>query len=1149
MYCHRCGSLNPDEAQRCYRCSTELCNDASDPTEDLRRLERELAAARESIKRLSRYIPPVIVEGVLHDQKHLRGERREMAVLFADTEGFTHLSASLDAESAFDLINDLLARLIACVHSYGGMVGSFTGDGLLAVFGVPTSHENNAEMAVRAALDMQKAAAGFAPIAHAQFGAPLQIRIGIHCGLAIAGIIGTEEQAAYTVIGETVNLAARLETITAPGDILVSTRVYAQTQSLFTFEKQKAVPIKGVENPVITYRVLDERASPTTTRGIPGIARIFLGRQTELATLNAQLDALLKDYNGRIVIIRGEAGMGKSRLVAEWLSTAAPDTVQIWQGRGLSYITSVGYGVFRSLLNNAVGKQTTKERWVSQISASLVPFLKQILAMPLSPTEELPLAALSPEHIKQLTTLALRERLLKAAQQQPLVIVLDDLQWADDLSRDTLRTLCDLIYEAPILFCIISRPHATDLYETAGDDANRVRIEVNPLTQAQSQALLAHNVEMGSMPASIVDMILTRAEGNPFYIEEFVRMLIEKELLHLVDGKWHVISTVALEKLEVPPSLHSLMLARVDRLPENLRNVLRDASVIGLQFDARLLESIEYHFHGTASIAPYLERLTAAELLEPVPQAGPTIYTFRHILTQETIYNSILHSQRPELHRVVAESIRRLYRDDLESHAEVLARHYDQARVRDKALHYAILAGDRARARYANREAIEFYSRALQLSQHFTHRDSERWAAAVGLADVQQHIGEYEQAIAFYQAALEERTDAPAEDQAEAMLKLARTWTQRGDMEEAETWLHHGISKLNELERKFPHIEAEIYAYLGWIALRRGDLVKAQSWLEQALALVDNTSHYDVLSTILNHLGAVYHDQGDWDRAAHAIERALSIREELGDLPGVARSANSLGVLKSDSGHWSSALEDFQRSLHVLEGIGDIEGTAIAHTNIGGVYIDMGAWDQAESHLRQSLEIAQQIAHPFELAQAHLNYGRLHLAQAQWPDAQQHLDTAISYYRQAGAHTNTNLILAYWLQGILSLEQGQVDAASMWCQQMNTLLQDVNGKAPGGSAEWGHYQQLRGRLALAQGDPGHAINHLKQGETIFLASNTHIEIGRTAYLSAQARLALGDVEQAKNELLKAQAIFELLGAQYDLEQTQAAIATLETPAS
>ena len=441
MYCHRCGSLNPDQAQRCYRCSTELRAYTSNPNEDIRRLEKELATAQESINRLSRYIPAVIVEGILHDQKHLRGERREMAVLFADTEGFTHLSASLDAESAFDLINDLLGRLIVCVHRYGGMVGSFTGDGLLAVFGVPNFHENNAEMAVRAALDMQKAAAGFAQIAHAQLGAPIQIRIGIHSGPAIAGIIGTDEQAAYTVIGETVNLAARLETITAPGDILVSTRVYAQTRSLFAFEEQEAVSIKGVDNPVVTYRAMDKRATQRQHAASPAFRASFLGRQTELPNSTHNLHAFLQEGKGRIVSVRGEAGMGKSRLVAEWLSTIDRDTIQVWQGRGLPYVTSVGYGVFRSLLNNAISNIRRNDRWISQISASLVPFLKQILEMPLTPTEELPLATLGPEQHQATDNTGSAERLLKATQQRPLVIVLDDLQWADDLSRDALRTL------------------------------------------------------------------------------------------------------------------------------------------------------------------------------------------------------------------------------------------------------------------------------------------------------------------------------------------------------------------------------------------------------------------------------------------------------------------------------------------------------------------------------------------------------------------------------------------------------------------------------------------------------------------------------------------------------------------------------------
>ena len=349
-------------------------------------------------------------------------------------------------------------------------------------------------------------------------------------------------------------------------------------------------------------------------------------------------------------------------------------------------------------------------------------------------------------------------------------------------------------------------------------------------------------------------------------------------------------------------------------------------------------------------------------------------------------------------------------------------------------------------------------------------------------------------------------------------------------MEEAETWLRHGISKLSELERKFPHIEAEIYAYLGWISLRRGDLGKAQVMARKGAkpgrqhtslrrALNDISTIWGPYITI-KAIGIGQHRPSNVrlpSAKSWVISPALPVRQIISVF---LRVTAAIGM---------SALEDYQRSLHVLEEIGDTEGTAIAHTNIGNIYIDMGAWNQAESHLHQSLKIAQQIAHPFELAQAHLNYGRLILTQAQWQNAQQHLDTAISFYRQAGAHTNPNLITAYWLQGVLSLEQDNVDAASMWSQRMFALLQEVMEKRPGESVEWGHYEQLRGHLVLAQGNPTLALSHLKQAETIFHASNTHIEVGRTAYLSAQARLARGEIEQAKNELLKALRNFRAIG--------------------
>lgn len=1137
MYCSHCGSHNPDDAATCHVCHATL-------SADVHSLRQALTATQASLERLRRFIPSVVAESILHDQERLNGERRELAVLFADAVNFTHLSASLDAESVFNLINDLLGRLIACVHRYGGLVDKFTGDGLMAVFGAPIAHENDAEMAVRAALDMQRAADEFAPIARAQLGAPLKIRIGVHSGAAIAGILGTAEQAAYTVIGDTVNIAARLESLATPGNTLVSEQVHARTQPFFEFQVMEATFIKGVDQPVVTYQVTGRRTVAEAARGIQGITSIFLGHETELAQLQERLDDFVLHHTGQCITVRGEAGMGKSRLVSEWLAEITPDIARVWQGRGLPYLQSIGYGILRSLLQDAINTYPPGEALDSRISAALLPFLKQIAGLPLEPKEEVPLSTLTPESIKQLTELALREWFIEEARRQPLVVVLDDFHWADDLSRDLLKSLSHITTEVPLVFCVITRTYAESPFDPSPDTEHGLVVNVNPLTQAQSRRLLAHAVDLEGLTEPVIDTILTRAEGNPFYIEEFVRMLIEKGLLRLRGIQWRVISPVALEKLEAPTSLRGLMMARVDRLPENLRNVLRDAAVIGLQFDARILESVERNFHGAESVAPFLERLAEAGLLEPRPQVNAYTYAFRHILTQETIYDSILHVQRPTLHRLVAEALTDLHAGNLHDQAEVLAIHYDLARMRDKALEYTLLAGERARLQFANRKAAEYYSRALQLSQHLPHCEKERWQAAMGLGDVQQHVGEYEEAIAFYQAALEEWKEAPIEAQAEIMLKLGRVWIQRGHMEEAGTWLQRGLSKLNDSKDAQPQIEAEIHGHLGWIHLRRGDLAGARDKLEQALEHINNTQHYDTLSSILNRLGAVYYNQGDWERATQVVERALAIRESLGDILGVARSSNNLGILKRNSGDWQSALDNYQRGLHVLERIGDIEGIAIAHTNIGNVYIDMGDWEKAETNLRQSFEIAQRIANPYEIAQAHLNLGRLYLSQQLWESSQSHLDAAITLYKQAGARASSSLIDAYLLQGQLCLEQGEVRTATQWGSQSHALLHEVTGETNGESAEWGRYEQLMGRIAVARRDTAQALKHLRRAKTIFKACRTHLEVGRTAYYCAQVWRSLLDGTKAHAKLVEAQQIFEQLGAMPDLRRTEEALSNL-----
>jgi adenylate cyclase len=807
------------------------------------------------------------------------------------------------------------------------------------------------------------------------------------------------------------------------------------------------------------------------------------------------------------------------------------------------------------LLQDALRTYPHHTAWYDQVTPALRPFLRQVAGIALTSEEQTALRYLEPERIKQLTELALREWLLGEARQRPVVLILEDIHWADDLSRDTLQSLVNLAREAPLLFCIVSRPQpeaplqlAVPQPETPLAAPTCLDLDLEPLSPEHSRAILGHLVNLDGLPERLVNTILTRAEGNPFYIEEFVRMLIEKEMLTPGDGQWQVASAVALQTLQVPTSLRGLMMARVDRLPQDLQHVLRDAAVVGLQFDAILLEEVEHRLHGTGNVLPALDRLVQIGLLVLRPEVGDQVYAFRHIITQETIYDGLMHSQRPALHRTVAECIETLYADATSNQAEVLALHYSRARVRDKAMHYAMLAGDRARQRFANHEAIEYYSQALQLSQHLSGCDAERWQSAIGLGEVQQHIGQYEEATTLYRAAIDDWKDATPQARAKVMLKLGQVWDKQGNLSEAEGWLHQAIAQLRRTDAAPPGLQAQIYSELGWLSLRRGDLTSAQDWLEQGLSLVANTDHYEVLSSILNRLGAVHFNRSQWDRAVECVERALELRQRLGDIVGYARSLNNLAILKETSGDWDGALADYERALELHERIGEVEGLALACTNLGGLYTDRGEWAKAEEHLRRSLAIAQRIAHPYELAQAHMNLGRLYLLQERWADSDSELNAAIPLYEEAGADANLNLNDTYYLQGMLNLEQGQVDDALEWARRSYELLCQVTESDEGDSVEWGRYEQLAGRIAQARGDLAEARRHLERSALVLNANGSKLEVARTTFWSALLSLELHQPEHARDELESARQQLIQLGAAADLRRVEQQLAQLAASA-
>jgi tetratricopeptide (TPR) repeat protein len=307
---------------------------------------------------------------------------------------------------------------------------------------------------------------------------------------------------------------------------------------------------------------------------------------------------------------------------------------------------------------------------------------------------------------------------------------------------------------------------------------------------------------------------------------------------------------------------------------------------------------------------------------------------------------------------------------------------------------------------------------------------------------------------------------------------------------------------------------------------------------------VEDTEHYDVLSSILNRLGGVHYHRGQWREATMCVERALELREQLGDIVGMARSFNNLGIVKKNAGNWNEALKSYEQSVEIHEQIGEVEGLTQALTNLGVLHTDRGEWDKAEKYLGRSFSIAERIAYPYELAQAHMNLGRLHLFQEHWEISSQHLNSAIPLYKEAGARANLNLNDAYDLKGRWHLEQGELETALEWAHRSRELLQRVTKTDAGDSVAWGRYEQLMGRIAYAHVDFENARQHLKQSAEIFSASGVEIEAGRTAYWSGKLFFEQDQMEKARARLIEAREIFHKLGAKADLERVEKLISQL-----
>jgi class 3 adenylate cyclase len=595
--CPRCEASVAPDAKFCANCGQAL-TEAS--TDDATAHSRVAAAAP----------APLITK---MRTARLTGERKPVTALFADVVGSTALAENMDPEDWTAMINEAFDLMSRAVFRYEGTIAQLQGDAMLAFFGAPIAHEDDPERAILAALDMIAATDEFAAELKATHGIDFRIRAGINSGPVMVGNVGSDLRYEYTALGDAVNVAARMQTAAQPGTILITEMTRRLTGDTFDVDDLGELDVKGKTEPIHAYRVVGRKAAPGRRRGLEsvGLDSPMVGRAEQLQRLTSLLDVIAAG-RGRAAFIVGEPGIGKSRLLAELKAAAlAPPSETRWfEGRCVSYGRGLPYHLLIDLLRSILGSSfgATESEARAALDATLVellgtdqteaedtaPYLADLMGLPLRPGEVVQTEA--PDVLQQRYIAATHRLLRGLAARGPVVVVCEDIHWADPASIEVARQLMPLAAQLPILFVAAMRAetdspgwsligHARDLF---GDALTEIRLE--PLNESESRNLVANLLEIESLPDRVRDLILARSEGNPFFVEEVVRMLIDRGVIVREGNRW--VATDAIGSIEIPETLHGLLLARIDQLPDDAKRSLRVAAVIGRQFPVRVLERV-----------------------------------------------------------------------------------------------------------------------------------------------------------------------------------------------------------------------------------------------------------------------------------------------------------------------------------------------------------------------------------------------------------------------------------------------------------------------------------------------------------------------------------------------------------------------------
>ena len=650
-----------------------------------------------------------------------------MSVLFCDVTGSTAMAEQLDPEEWAEIMNEALEYLMAPVYRYEGTVARLMGDAILAFFGAPYAHEEDPQRAVLAGLEIVAGIRPFKDQIKAEYGFDFDARVGINTGPVVVGSVGSNVASEYTAMGDAVNLAARMEQTAKPGTVQIAEATYKLVAPLFEVEALGGIEVKGKTDPVPAYRVVAPKAVAGRLRGIEGRDSPLVGRGAELDALRRVMDEA-KQGRGGVVSLIGEAGLGKSRLLAEARVLWTAEGLSWQEGRGVAYDAGRPYGVFYHLartsfdVEDADSPDEAHRKIVERFAdfpeddrGTAVRAVEMLLAVSAQDQPEL-----QGDAFKRELFAAMRRAWRSAAASAPVVLVTDDLHWADSDSIDLLLHLVELIEEVPLVIICAFRPERrapswrVKQQLEADYPHPYTELSLKPLSGDHTYELVDNLLTVAELPPELRAFILEKTEGNPFFVEEEVRTLIDSGAVVMDEttGHWRTVERV--DAIAIPDNLQALLISRIDRLEEEARQTLQLASVIGRSFYHEVLKRVSDE---AIALDRQLSTLQRVDLIREEARVPDVEYIFRHELTRQAAYDSILRRRRPEFHRRVGEAIEELFDERLEEEAHRLAYHFGEAGDDEKALRYSVMAGEGAARLYANDEAVRHYARAVEIAQ------------------------------------------------------------------------------------------------------------------------------------------------------------------------------------------------------------------------------------------------------------------------------------------------------------------------------------------------------------------------------------------------------------------------------------------------